>query len=44
MIEKTNMRFLNIGETIKKSDEVNIQPFGEWEPKWEKLLASSAGK
>ena len=30
------MRFLNIGETIRKSDEVNIQPF-EWEPIWEKV-------
>jgi hypothetical protein len=35
------MRLLNIGETIKKGDEVNIQPFGQhnglWKPIWEKV-------
>lgn len=31
------MRFLKIGETIKKSDEVNIQPFGFGEPIWESV-------
>lgn len=35
------MRFLNIGETIKKHDEVNVQPFtGEhWPPIWKKVTS-----
>ena len=34
-------RLLDIGETIKKGDEVNTQPFGEhnglWKPIWEEV-------
>ena len=31
------MRLLDIGKTIQKNDEVNIQPFPDWEPIWEKV-------
>ena len=35
------MRFLNIGETIQKGDEVNVQPFtGEhWLLIWKKVTS-----
>lgn len=34
-IFRNNMRLLQIGEKIKKTDEVNIQPFSSWKPIWE---------